>query len=108
MQRLLQLPAEENALSTVTIQMEAFYAQARDADILIYNSTTAGDVETLAQLLAQSPLLRDFRAVREGAVWCTEMSMFQRSSAAAGIIADLRAIVNGGGTEELQYFHRVD
>ena len=105
---ITELPPEENALSTVTIQMESFYAQAWDADVLIYNSTTAGDVESIPQLLARSPLLKDFKAVRDGAVWCTEMSMFQRSSAAAGIIADLRSIVSGDETTQLQYFHRVE
>ncbi len=105
---LTELPDEENALSTVTIQMESFYAQAVDADVLIYNSTTAGDIAAMDSFLELSPLLQDFKAVREGNVWCTEMSMFQRSSAAAGIIADLRAILEGSadGTE-LNYLHRI-
>lgn len=33
---------EENALSTMTIQMETFYEQAKDADYIIYNSTIDG------------------------------------------------------------------
>ena len=33
---------DENALSTMNMQMEDFYAQAKDADILIYNSTIEG------------------------------------------------------------------
>ena len=103
-----ELPETENALSTVTIQMEAFYAQARDADVLIYNSTTAGDMEDMEQFLALNPLLGDFKAVREGNVWCTEMSMFQRSSAAAGMIAELQAILRDETDgAELQYLHRI-
>ena len=104
-----ELPEEENALSTVTIQMESFYAQARDADVLIYNSTTAGDVESMEQFLSLSPLLRDFRAVGEGNVWCTEMSMFQRTSAAAGMMEELHAILRGETDGiELRYLHRVE
>ena len=103
-----ELPESENALSTVTIQMETFYAQARDADVLIYNSTTAGDVKDMEQFLSLSPLLGDFRAVREGTVWCTEMSMFQRSSAAAGMIAELQAVLRDEADGvELQYLHRI-
>lgn len=106
---LTDLPEQENALSTVTIQMESFYEQARDADVLIYNSTTAGDVENMQQFLGLSPLLQDFRAVHEGNVWCTEMSMFQRSSAAAGIIAELRAVLQEETEgKPLQYLHRID
>lgn len=105
---LTDLPESENALSTVTIQMESFYRQARDADVLIYNSTVAGDVETLDELLALSPLLGDFKAVREGNVWCTEQSMFQKSSAAAGMIADFRAIFTGTAEDgELSFLHKI-
>ncbi len=103
---ITELPGQDNALSTVTIQMESFYAQARDADVLIYNSTVAGDVETMEQFLALSPLLQDFRAVKNGEVWCTETSMFQRSSAAAGMIADIRAAVEGRA-DGLQFLHRI-
>ena len=101
------LPPSENALSTVTIQMESFYAQARDADVLIYNSTVAGDVTDLDSFLSQYPLLGDFKAVKEGNVWCTEMSMFQRSSAAADMIKELRAAVSGDTGDNLKYLHRI-
>ena len=105
---LTDLPASENALSTVTIQMESFYRQARDADILIYNSTVAGDVEDIEALLSLSPLLADFKAVREGNVWCTEQSMFQKSSAAAGMIADFHAVLTGSAEDDaLQFLHKV-
>ncbi len=103
------LPGAENALSTVTIQMESFYEQARDADVLIYNSTIAGELETMEDFLRLSPLLSAFRAVREGAVWCTEQSMFQRSSAAADIMADFHEILSGAPRENtLRYFHRLN
>ena len=104
---ITDLPEDDNALSTSTIQMESFYAQARGADVLIYNSTVAGNVETMEQFLSLNPLLADFKAVREGSVWCTEQSMFQRSSAAAGMIRDIRAAV-GGTDEALQYLHRIE
>ena len=101
------LPEEDNALSTTTIQLESFYTQAREADVLIYNSTVTGDVETMADFLALSPVLKDFKAVRENRVWCTEQSMFQRSSAAADMIADIRAVLDGT-EEDLHYLHRIE
>ena len=103
---ITDLPEAENALSTETIQMESFYAQARDADVLIYNSTAVGAVPDMEAFLALSPLLADFRAVRTGEVWCTEKSMFQRSSAAADIIRELHAIVSGEAGDQLSYFYR--
>ena len=106
---LAELPESETALSTVTIQMESFYAQAKDADVLIYNSTVAGELSGLQDLLALNPLFADFRAVRNGAVWCTEQSMYQQSSAAAGIIADFNRIFSGAAdeTDQLTYLHRL-
>ena len=102
------LPADDSALSTVTIQMESFYAQARDADVLIYNSTASVDVQTVEELLAFCPQLADFKAVREGRVWCTEKSMFQRSSAAADMIADFYEILQDAPREEkLTYLHKI-
>ena len=104
---ITDLPPSDNALSTVTIQMESFYAQARDADVLIYNSTVAGDVTDMESFLSQHPLLKDFKAVKEGNVWCTEMSMFQHSSAAADMIRDIRTAVSGDTGEDLRYLHRI-
>ena len=103
------LPEDDTALSTATIQMEAFYAAARDADVLIYNSAVAGEISTMEDLLAKSSLFSDFKAVKNGAVWCTEQSVFQESSAAAGMIADLHLILSGeaDGQDVLMYFHRV-
>ena len=61
---------EENAQSTVTIQMEAFYSGAHDADVLIYNSIIDGGLTTIDELLSLEPLLGDFKAVQDGNVWC--------------------------------------
>ena len=105
---LTELPESENALSTVSIQMESFYQQARDADVLIYNGTVSGGVEHMEQLLALCPLLADFKAVRDGNVWCTEQSMFQKSSAAAEMIAELHAIfTDSAAAGELQFLYKV-
>ena len=103
------LPEEDSALSTMTIQMESFYAQAREADVLIYNSTISGDLERMQDLLSKSSLFEEFKAVQNGEVWCTEQSMFQQSSATAGIIADLHAILSGEaeGQDQLTWLHRI-
>ena len=104
-----ELPEEDNALSTVTIQMESFYAQARDTDVLIYNSTVSGDLEQMQDLLEKSSLFKDFKAVQNGEVWCTEQSMFQQSSATAGMIADIHTILSGEaeGRDQLTWLHRI-
>ena len=71
---------EENALSTMNMEMEAFYAKAKDADYIIYNSTIDGELKSLDELLKKSELLKDFKAVKEGNVWCLTKSMFQETN----------------------------
>jgi iron complex transport system substrate-binding protein len=88
--------------------MESFYAQARDADVLIYNSTAVGEVPDLERFLALHPLLADFKAVHNSEVWCTEKSMFQRSSAAADMIRELHAVFSGGEADGMEYLYRLE
>ena len=38
---------DDDARSTMNMQMESFYAGAKDADVLIYNSTIDGELQTL-------------------------------------------------------------
>lgn len=104
-----QLNVEDNALSTMNMQMEAFYAAAKDADYIIYNSTVEGDLQSISQLTEKSSLLKDFKAVRNGNVWCTEKNMFQQTTGAADMIEDLNRIVTGQAdqTDQLTFLHRL-
>lgn len=101
------LPPDENALSTCNIQMEAFYESARDADILIYNSTIEGELATLEDLLAENPLLADFKAVKTGNIWCSRKSMFQKSTGIAQILLDFQEMFGENSGDELTYFYRL-
>lgn len=103
------LNVEENALSTMNIQMETFYAAAKDADYLIYNSTIDGDIPNMEQFLQKSPLLADMKAVKEQHVWCTKQNLFQQTTGAADMIADFHEIVTGAADEkdQLTYLHRI-
>ncbi|MDO5156826.1 MAG: ABC transporter substrate-binding protein [Eubacteriales bacterium] len=98
---------EENALSTMRIQMEAFYAGAKDADYLIYNSTIDGEIKNLDMLIQKSELLKDFKAVKNGNVWCTEKSMFQESTGIAEFIVDMHRMMYEENPEDLQYMFQL-
>ena len=101
--------AEDNALSTMNMQAEAFYAAAKDADVLIYNATIVGGMDTKEQLLDKAEWLADFKAVQTGNMWCTEQNMFQESSGVAGMIRDIHAVLSGeaDGVDRLTYLHRI-
>jgi iron complex transport system substrate-binding protein len=85
----------ETATSTVTLEMEKFYATAKDADFIIYNSTIGGELKSLDELIAKNELLRDFRAVQSGNVWCTNQNLFQETTQLGRMIFDInRMLVN--------------
>lgn len=106
---LKDLGGEENALSTMNIQMESFYDMAKDADILIYNSAIESALDTLDQLVAKSAPLADFKAVQNGNVWCTGKSMFQESQSVGEMILDINKILTEGHGADgsLTYLYRL-
>ena len=100
---------DDNALSTMNMQMEAFYDKAVDADILIYNSTIEGGLEGIGNLTALSDKFNDFAAVKSGNVWCTDASTFQRTTGAADMIVEMNKIFAGAADDSgMEYFHRLD
>ncbi|MBE6876749.1 MAG: ABC transporter substrate-binding protein [Ruminococcus sp.] len=100
------LHVEENALSTMNIQMEVFYETVKDCDILIYNGTIEGSLETIDQLIEKDSILSDCKAVQNGDVWCTEQSLFQQTTGATDMIYDLHAILTDNA-ENLTFLHHL-
>ena len=99
---------EENALSTMNMEMEAFYAKAKDADYIIYNSTIDGELGSLDELLKKSTLLKDFKAVKEGNVWCLTKSMFQETTCLGDVIMDIHRMLTEDDPEGLTYLYRLE
>jgi len=97
---------EDDARSAVNLQPEAFYAGAKDADVLIYNSNIY-PIDSIAQLVEKNDLFADFKAVREGNVWATEQNVFQETTAVGGMIADFRAVLAGTDAERLTYLYKL-
>lgn len=93
-----RLGDSETATSTVTLEMEDFYATAKDADFIIYNSTIDGGVQTLEELLAKNKLLSDFKAVQNGNVWCTTKNLYQETTQLGLMISDIHTMLTDDGT----------
>ncbi|MCM1542428.1 MAG: ABC transporter substrate-binding protein [Blautia sp.] len=81
--------------STVNMQVEDFYAGAKDADFLIYNSSIDGGVPDVEALLDKCGLLADFQAVKEGNVWCTTNDLYQQSLSIGYLIEDIHGMLRG-------------
>ena len=94
---------DDSMLSTVNMNMEAFYAQAKDADYIIYNISSFGaPISTIDQLLEKSAVLEDFKAVKEGNVWCTARSMFQETDKMGSMIRDMNLMLTQEEPDESQ------
>ena len=95
--------------STVNLEMERFYAAAKDADCIIYNSTIGGEIRTLEELLEKNPLLAQFRAVQTGNVWCTQKNMYQETTQLGQMIQSFRKIFSGEAAEltQLPFLYRL-
>lgn len=96
---------EGNTNSTTTITMEEFYDVAVNADYLVYNASIDSPIETLEELLDKSELFADFKAVKEGNVWCTGKSLFQSSDKIAEFILDFNRMLTDGS--DMTFFTKI-
>ena len=98
----------ETKRSTVNMQVEEFYNGAKDADYLIYNSSIDGGVSSVEELLKKCELLADFKAVKEGNVWCTTNDLYQQSLSIGYLIEDMNAMLQGKEENSMHYLFRLE
>ena len=97
----------DDHLGTAPMQMEAFYAAARDADYIVYNGTTSGEIHSIEELLARSSLMEEFAAVQQGHVYAADRNMYQKTMSLGSVIADLHRMMTDAPDEELQYLEHL-
>ncbi len=103
----LDLGEKDTASSTMTMQMEEFYASAKEADYIIYNSAIEGELSSVAELIDKSSLLENFRAVQEGNVYCTTKNLYQSSMELGTMIRDIHEMLDGEN-DELTYLYQLE
>ena len=96
-----------DSMSSVTLEMERFYATAKEADIIIYNASIDGSVDSIDALVSKNALLADFKAVQNGDVWTTEQNMYQQMMQTGRIIADFNTVFTGSDAET-KYVHKLE
>lgn len=101
------LSDSENKRSTMNMQVEEFYDGAKDADFIIYNSTIDGEIRTVDDLLDKCPVLSDFKAVKEGNVWCTTNDMYQQSMSIGYMIEDFHKMLTGQEEDQMTYLFKI-
>lgn len=95
----------DSTSTTMNMQLEEFYAKAKDADYIIYNSTFDGGVHSIEELLGKNEMLKDFKAVQEGHAFCTTQSLYQDSMKLGNATEDFHKMLTmeEGKNDKLEY-----
>lgn len=96
---------EDSVKSTVNLQIEEFYSLAKDADYIIYNSSIDKSIESVEDIINKCPSIADFRAVKEGNVWCTSVDAYQESLSVGYMIEDMNTMLTGSDKETTYLYH---
>ena len=94
--------------STLNMQVEEFYNSAKDADYIIYNSSIDGGVSNIDELISKCELLKDFKAVKNGNVWCTTNDMYQQSLSNGYMIEDIHLMLTDQNRDAMHYLFRLN
>lgn len=97
----------EGTGSSVRLTMEEFYNQAVDADYLIYNASIDSPITSIDDLLAKSDLFADFKAVKDGNVWCTGKQLYQATDIVGELIKDVHLMLTDGDEKDMTFLTRV-
>ena len=93
--------------ASVELSMEEFYAKAKNADYLIYNASIYSPINSIADLTAKSELFADFKAVKNGNVWCTGKSLYQATDIVGNLITDINLMLTDGDESGMTFLYRV-
>ena len=97
----------EGTGSSVRLTMEEFYNQAVNADYLIYNASIDSPITSIDDLLVKSDLFADFKAVKDGNVWCTGKQLYQATDIVGELIKDVHLMLTDGDEKDMTFLTRV-
>ena len=101
----IENPNKDSHSAQVDITFEEFYKTAKDADVLIINTTVEGGFSSVSDLVKVNKLFNDFKAVSTGEVYQTSASLYQSVDKSAEIIKDMHRIF--AGEEPQEFFTRL-
>ena len=81
--------------ASVQMTMEEFYRAAANADVLIYNATIEAPLSSVDELIQKDGLFAQFKAVREGNVYCTDSALYQATDRIGTLTGELHALLTG-------------
>lgn len=110
MVKMLQMAGADHGLTKVeegngstTIQQEAFYDEAINADYLIYNSSIEGEIDSITALEEKFPLIKKTKAYKEGRITCLKGNTYQSVMSTGDLIFDLSRMLED--EKDLEYLY---
>lgn len=94
--------------AAVSLTMEEFYATAVEADYLIYNSSIDNEIQSVDELIGKNSLFAEFKAVKEGNVWCTGKYLYQATDIVGNLIQDIHLMLMDESEEDMTFLYKVD
>lgn len=104
----------EDGTGSTTIQMEAFYSMARECDILIYNSTIEGEINSKDDLVSRCELIKNCEAFKNDQIYCTSSAFYQSVMELGDVTQDISKIINDlekhglHNSDNYTYFVRIE
>ena len=98
----------ESESAAVSLTMEEFYATAVDADYFIYNSSIDSEIKSVDELIGKNPLFAEFKAVKEGNVWCTGKYLYQATDIVGNLIQDIHLMLTDENQEAMTFLYKVN
>lgn len=99
----------EGGQVNVRMELETFFLKGYDSDIIIYNSTIDGGLNSIDELIEKSDVLKSFDAVKNGRVYVTKQNFFQKTMSTARMIGDFNQIIVNPDVDDsqLSYLYRI-
>lgn len=96
-----------------SLDQESFFQTAKDADCLLYNSTSSVELKDLKDLEELVPLISQFKAYQNHNIWCARKYAFHETDRMGEKIAEVRKILEAKGDlskidlSKLEFFYPV-
>ena len=87
--------------------MEDFYAEAKDADYIMYIWNIGGKPADIEALKGINPIFADFKAVQDGNVWCTTEDFFQVADTLGYMVKDFNTMLTDSSQTKLTYLFKL-
>lgn len=101
------LAPEKTGNTKVTV--EEYYAQAQNLDVLVYDTTSDVNADTISDIVAYGEYLADMKAIKEGNVWGIAANYWQSADDVATMIEELYTIMYAPEEAiDLNYFYKLE